>query len=306
MEKIAQISSTSSHPGKDHVAQLIDHFDIKGPAGNHVCMVFELLGRNIADQATTAQIQRLPSRVVKQITRQLLEALDFIHTECQVIHTDISPQNICIKLADASAAVAATKADASGRIQLSTPSLIQDKSMQICLNDFGIACFTDRHLTDDIEPPLLRAPEVTLGAPWDASVDVFNVGALVLQFLTGQLPFPSRGQKNAGGPPESDRLMQLLKSFGEAPDVVVDNADRAEEFAQDGVDLKRKPTPEDRSVLERFVAQNASGSNDVELDMTEVEVKSACDMLRCMLATDPRLREPARKLLQHPWLDVVQ
>lgn len=302
MERIREVSSRSLHPGKDHVAQLKDNFEIKGPTGTHVCMVFELLGGSIAEQATSSQIQRLPSKVVKRITWQLLEALDFIHTECGIIHTDISPSNICIKLPDPLAAVASTEPNAAGKITLSTPSLVQTHDIQIRLNDFGIACFKDRHLTDDIEPPLLRAPEVTLGAPWDSSVDIFNVGALILQFLTGQLPFPSRRHKqSASGPAESDRLTQLIGSFGAEPDVVLDNADRADEFAKNGVDLKREPTRKDKTALERFVSEYMAGSNAGD-HVTSGEVHSVCDLLRRMLATDPRLREPARVLLKHPWL----
>lgn len=41
------------------------------------------------------------------------------------------------------------------------------------------ASWTDKHLSDRIQPPILRAPEVTLGAPWGPSVDIWNLGCLV-------------------------------------------------------------------------------------------------------------------------------
>ncbi|KAL1306194.1 hypothetical protein AAFC00_004295 [Neodothiora populina] len=301
MQRISQVSSSSAHPGKDHVAQMVDHFELSGPSGRHVCMIFDLLGASIAKQATQVQMQRLPYRALKQIMRQLLEALDFAYAECGIIHTDISPSNICIELAEAPAAVAAAKVDSAGEVELKTPLLSEEPKVNVRLNDFGIACFTDRHLTDEISPPLLRAPEVTLGAPWDSKVDIFNLGALLLQFLTGQLPFAGRGENNAAGCAESDRLSQLFASFGGEPDIVIDNADRAEEFAKNGVDLQRKRTHSGYTALEQFVAEHTSDPGSSP-GLPADEVYKACDLLRRMLATDPRIREPAGRLLSHPWL----
>jgi serine/threonine-protein kinase SRPK3 len=46
----------------------------------------------------------------------------------------------------------------------------------------NIASWKDKHLTECIQPPSLRAPEVFLGAPWDASVDVWGF-ACIVRFL---------------------------------------------------------------------------------------------------------------------------
>ena len=37
-------SGPNSHPGKKHIAQLLDHFELKGPNGNHLCLVSTVLG----------------------------------------------------------------------------------------------------------------------------------------------------------------------------------------------------------------------------------------------------------------------
>ncbi|CAE7217787.1 unnamed protein product [Rhizoctonia solani] len=41
------ISGDVNHPGRRHVIGFLDHFRHKGPNGNHVCMVFEVLGENL-------------------------------------------------------------------------------------------------------------------------------------------------------------------------------------------------------------------------------------------------------------------
>merc|ERR1712008_207670 len=38
--------------------------------------------------------QGIPLQNVRNITRQVLEALDYLHSKCQIIHTDIKPENI--------------------------------------------------------------------------------------------------------------------------------------------------------------------------------------------------------------------
>ncbi|KAJ5715140.1 Protein kinase-like domain protein [Penicillium malachiteum] len=35
----------------------------------------------------------------------------------------------------------------------------------------------------------LRAPEVTIGAHWDAKVDIWSLGCLVIEFMQGIVPF---------------------------------------------------------------------------------------------------------------------
>jgi serine/threonine protein kinase len=42
-----------------------------------------------------------------------------------------------------------------------------------------IASWRENHLSDLIQSPALRAPEVTIGAPWDTGVDIWSLGCLV-------------------------------------------------------------------------------------------------------------------------------
>jgi non-specific serine/threonine protein kinase len=42
-------SVESSHPGKRFIRKLFDHFLIKGPHGQHVCLVHEPLGVNASE-----------------------------------------------------------------------------------------------------------------------------------------------------------------------------------------------------------------------------------------------------------------
>uniref|UniRef100_A0A9J7YJM8 non-specific serine/threonine protein kinase n=1 Tax=Cyprinus carpio carpio TaxID=630221 RepID=A0A9J7YJM8_CYPCA len=81
-------------PYKDMVVQLIDDFKISGVNGIHVCMVFEVLGHHLLKWIIKSNYQGLPLPCVKSIIRQVLQGLDYLHSKCKIIHTDIKPENI--------------------------------------------------------------------------------------------------------------------------------------------------------------------------------------------------------------------
>jgi hypothetical protein len=61
--------------------------------------------------------------------------------------------------------------------QISVP--VREPSLDFAYSNVVLASWYDKHLTEWIQPQLLRAPEVILGAPWDWKVDIWNLGALV-------------------------------------------------------------------------------------------------------------------------------
>lgn len=93
-------TSDLNHPGHQHVIQLLDTFTHKGPNGVHVVMVFEVLGENLLGLIRRYKHRGIPTVFVKQIAKQLLASLDFLHRKCGVIHTDLKPENVLIEIGD--------------------------------------------------------------------------------------------------------------------------------------------------------------------------------------------------------------
>ncbi|KAM4583092.1 SRSF protein kinase 1b isoform 2-T2 [Fundulus diaphanus] len=83
-------------PNREKVVQLLDDFKISGMNGTHVCMVFEVLGYHLLKWIIKSNYQGLPQPCVKSIIRQVLQGLDYLHTKCKIIHTDIKPENILL------------------------------------------------------------------------------------------------------------------------------------------------------------------------------------------------------------------
>uniref|UniRef100_A0A8C4XBR7 non-specific serine/threonine protein kinase n=1 Tax=Erpetoichthys calabaricus TaxID=27687 RepID=A0A8C4XBR7_ERPCA len=83
-------------PNREMVVQLLDDFKISGINGTHVCMVFEVLGHHLLKWIIKSNYQGLPIACVRSIIKQVLQGLDYLHSKCKIIHTDIKPENILL------------------------------------------------------------------------------------------------------------------------------------------------------------------------------------------------------------------
>jgi len=55
--------------------------------------------------------------------------------------------------------------------------------------DFGSSCFTRDHLSSYVQSRSYRAPEVILGLPYDQKIDLWSLGAILAELLTGYVLF---------------------------------------------------------------------------------------------------------------------
>ncbi|KAJ6136096.1 hypothetical protein N7512_001256 [Penicillium capsulatum] len=88
------------HPGRKYVRSLLDSFDINGPEDTHRCLVHPPLWESLLDFLFSNPAQRLPTPILAVTLHRLFLALDYLHTECKIIHTDIKADNIMFGIAD--------------------------------------------------------------------------------------------------------------------------------------------------------------------------------------------------------------
>ena len=122
--------SDSADPYRERCVQLLDDFKISGVNGTHVCMVFEVLGHNLLKFIIRSNYQGIPLKNVKLIMRQVLEGLHYLHAKCQIIHTDIKPENVLICVDEAHVRKIAAEATYFHKMGMKLPGSAGERQRQ--------------------------------------------------------------------------------------------------------------------------------------------------------------------------------
>ncbi|KAH9892524.1 kinase-like protein [Cubamyces lactineus] len=179
-----------------HILRLRDSFIHK----NHLCLVFELLSSNLYELIKQNQFQGLSTQLVKVFTAQLLDALTVLK-EARLIHCDLKPENILLK-------------------SLQSP--------QIKVIDFGSACHERQTVYTYIQSRFYRSPEVLLGIPYTAAIDMWSLGCIAVELFLGLPLFP--------GTSEYNQITRIVEMLGLPPQYMLDMGKQTSQFFDTYVD----------------------------------------------------------------------
>ena len=125
----------------------------------------------------------LPLPQVKSLAFQLLTGMQYLHDQ-SIIHRDIKPSNLLVT---------------------------SDGVLKVC--DFGFARFLEReslsHQGDYstyVVTRWYRPPEICVGDAYGSAVDIWAVGCILIELLTGQALFPGRNN--------NDQLFLIMQGLG--------------------------------------------------------------------------------------------
>ncbi|KAJ3538815.1 hypothetical protein NM208_g5740 [Fusarium decemcellulare] len=329
-------SANSKYRGRGVLNTAIEGYKIESPRGNlHLALVFEplreplwLLTKRLTHQ-DSATHESLP--LIKAYLRILLEGLDYMHSQCRVIHTDLKLDNIMVTFENQSTIDAYLQGQATHPMARKD---VGDRILYRCHNDFGpvlaglgkiIPQITDFGLAQrgdkagplihPIQPNEFRAPEVLLGIGWSYGADMWNFGAMIWELLSGRSLFY---QPRAHLYSPAQHLADMIALIGDIPPSIIERERSMRHWRWSPPALNphgKLSTNAAEFYGGPFFADDGSFAHDGLVPRTrnlesevpeciheENQVGDFLAFMRRMLSWVPEERATAAQLLSDPWL----
>ncbi|XP_043461040.1 dual specificity tyrosine-phosphorylation-regulated kinase 2-like isoform X1 [Leptopilina heterotoma] len=258
---------------KDNTMNIIHMFD-SFTFRNHMCITFELLSINLYELIKKNKFQGFSLQLVRKFAHSLLQCLEALYKN-KIIHCDMKPENVLLK---------------------------QQGRSGIKVIDFGSSCYENERIYTYIQSRFYRAPEVILGAKYGMPIDMWSLGCILAELLTGYPLLP--------GEDEADQLACIIELLGMPPPRVLENAKRTRQF----ISSKGYPRyctastfPDGSTVLcgglsRRGKRRGPPGSKELKRALRGCNDSSFIDFISRCLEWDPELRLTPSKALRHNWL----
>jgi dual specificity tyrosine-phosphorylation-regulated kinase 2/3/4 len=160
----------------------------------HLCISTELLGMNLYEFIKAHEFKGFSLRLIRRFCKQMLASLTLLKSH-RVIHCDLKPENIL---------------------------LAHPLHSEIKVIDFGSSCFENEKVYTYIQSRFYRSPEVILGMSYGLPIDMWSLGCILAELLTGYPIFP--------GENEQEQLACIMEIFGPPEKHLIEKSSRKKLF----------------------------------------------------------------------------
>ncbi|XP_011194347.1 dual specificity tyrosine-phosphorylation-regulated kinase 2 isoform X1 [Zeugodacus cucurbitae] len=253
-----------------NIIHMFDYFSFR----NHMCITFELLNINLYELIKKNGFKGFSLQLVRKFAHSLLQCLDALYRN-EIIHCDMKPENVLLK---------------------------QQGRSGIKVIDFGSSCYESQRVYTYIQSRFYRAPEVILGSKYGRAIDMWSLGCILAELLSGHALFP--------GENESDQLACIIEVLGMPNKNLLVCAKRAKAF----FNPKGYPryctmrTMTDGTVVltggqsRRGKMRGPPSSKSLSKVLDGCKDPLFLNFIRGCLEWDPQKRLTPAEALKHPWL----
>ncbi|XP_029921716.1 dual specificity tyrosine-phosphorylation-regulated kinase 4-like [Myripristis murdjan] len=188
--KILDALSKKDKKNTANILHMKEHFYFR----NHLCITFELLGKDLYTVMKENNLQGFSLSQVQHFAKDLLACLQLLRKE-GIIHCDLKPENI----------------------------LMSDKNHNhVKVIDFGASCFEEKKRQKCIQTRLYMSPEMLLAKGYSFPIDMWSLGCILAELHTGSPLFD--------GDNWNDQFGCIMEVLGEPPMELLRGARLLERF----------------------------------------------------------------------------
>ncbi|KAL2052447.1 hypothetical protein ABVK25_007319 [Lepraria finkii] len=313
------MTGPAEHPGKKHVVQLLDRFEISGPNGRHLCLAMEALGPGF-------DLEFLSPDAAWEVARQMVEGVSYIHdmgithgdlrrkkfwfTNTRFLHQDGDPTKppkkpvvddvqpvdglgnvLPIYGSSVTARVPQYLVDYPWTI--SSEALTYSDNSNHTASDYQVKLigFGNTRMIGEVQGFSkdydfgYQAPEVLLDSQLGPSADIWSLACLIYEILIRDIPYCPCSTKD-------DMIHEWIGIFGNLPEEWESHccSPRPSDLCKPGQENMRD-TLKDGSL---FILPGTLWFSKGDLD-------TLGDLLTSMTQYRPSDRPSAAEVLKHPW-----